>query len=121
MKKSLKIKRIVLIVIVALLAGFLLVWGISMVRNEILTAKYGEQFEDEYKQINLLSGIEYLKVLSYGENKAEIYYVTSDRSSAVLLYFSRIDDKWELDWWDVIWSSSGSADGCVWPYLRLPR
>ncbi len=121
MEKHLKLKRIVLIIILILLASFLLVWGVSLIRNEILTARYGEQFEDGYKQCNMISGIEYLKVMEYCETDAKVYYVSAHNTGADLFTFHREDGQWVMTRWETIWSTSGSASDCVWPYLRLPR
>lgn len=84
-------------------------------RVEILTNKYGDQFQDLYKQTNIISDIEYLKVLKYENDSATICYISREHQSSNVIIFVRQNEVWTLDSWDTIWSKTGTADGFSWP------
>lgn len=103
-----------------------------------LTKKYGEEFSNLYSENGFYSNIEYLRVLQYRDKKVNIYYLDNDRlkkeltslsndyavvlyieenhSSASLFIFYDEGGQWKLSNWNLIWSTSGSADGFMWPY-----
>lgn len=112
MKKNLKI--ICLIIVAALLWA----WGVSFLKAEYLTCRHGDEFADLWTATNMLSGIDELRVLSYSRRKAKVYYVGAERSNGNIYWFVRDGDTWQFDRWDTVWSSSGSADGIMWPYIR---
>lgn len=69
--KSKKIIFIVLTIVV-----FLVIWIFSpYIKAEILTYKYGEMFEEEYMQTNMIDEIEYYKVVDYSDTMAKVFYV----------------------------------------------
>ena len=106
-------------ILLGVIACFLLYWGGSILKCEILTALYGRQFEGLQQQTNMLGEAEYLKVLNHSDTEARIYYVGLDRSWGTTLRLRREEGKWLLSKWEeVVWSSSGSADECMWPYIR---
>lgn len=115
MSKALKKK--VLIAAIAVAAVMIAIWIGSLIKCEILTDRYYNEFSGEYRQNTMLADeIEYFKVLSYSENNAEVYYVSEGKSSANLLNFTKQNDEWVQTDWETVWSSSGSASGAVFPY-----
>ncbi len=113
MKKLLKIFTISVFVI------FLLIWGISILKCEILTYRYGSQFSIIYQENTMIGEIDYLKVLNYSDSTARVYYVSKNRTGGDILIFSRLSNEWRYEKWErTVWSKSGSADGFIWPYIR---
>ncbi len=102
-----------------------------------LTQKYGSEFSGLYGENGFYSDIEYLKVLQYRDEKADIYYldnaalkreldnlgqeyavvlyVEENHNSASLFIFYDENGRWELLNWNTIWSFSGTADGFMFP------
>lgn len=72
----------------------LLLWIGSLVKCEVLTNRYGTEFQELYKDSTLLEGIDHLKVLDYTSDIARIYYVAKDRSSGNILVFGNENGKW---------------------------
>lgn len=114
MKKTLKI-----ILIIALI--FLVVWGISMLKCEYLTARYGHEFdlEEPYKQNSLIPKTQSFKVMSYGKELAELYCIGDNYSMGNLLIFKKADGKWTYyKLGECVWTAlGGNADNDVWPYF----
>ncbi len=107
--------RIILLIIVFC---FLLIWVGSIIKCEVLTALHGDEFNAIYKENNMIGEIEYLKILEYSNKVARVYYISLNKSSGNILKFSKIDEQWKYDKWEqTVWSTSGTADGVVWPYL----
>ncbi len=77
-----KKKLIVLIVIVAIITPVAF-WGISLIKCEILTHRYYDDFEQAHKQNTMLGEMEYFKVLSCDEDTAEVYYVSKGMTDAM--------------------------------------
>lgn len=111
-------KKLLIRISTVALIVFLLVWGISVLKCEILTYKYGDQFEERYQDTNMISSIDYIKVLSYTDDAALVYYVLEDKAAGCVLEFYEDNGKWSFGGWDAVWSKSGSADGFIWPYIR---
>ena len=103
---------------VIVLVAFLLIWGISILKCEILTYQYGNQFEEIYRRNTMLGDVDYFKVLNYTNDGARVYYVSKNRSGGNILNFYKDNDNWCCDSWNTVWSKTGSADGFIWPYIR---
>ena len=112
MKKH--VKRIPLYIILAIVVVFLAVWGFSLLRCEILTNQYHDEFSEAYKSNTMIGNVEYFKVLSCDGETADVYYISE--GGANVLNFELQDGVWAETHWDTVWSRSGSADGIVWPY-----
>ena len=98
---------------------FLLIWSASILKCEFLTYRYGYQFETIYRENTMMGDIDYLKVLSYSNSTARVYYVSKNRAAGDILVFSKQNGEWKYDYWDwTVWSKTGSADNFVWPYIR---
>ena len=95
---------------------FLIIWGISLTKCEILTQIYGNEFAEIYKENTMLGDMEYWKVLDWSESHARVYYVSINYSSASIVTFVKKNDLWKYDSWDVVWSTSGNADNTIFPY-----
>lgn len=115
-----KLKIAVLIII----SAFVLFWSCSIAVCEYNTYKYGEIFRNI--KIHDIGGEGYLddckiKVLKYNSDYAKIYAVFENDLNEVglLYYFEKNDDgNWIFDYYDAVYSTMGSADGFIWPYIR---
>lgn len=104
-------------VMLLLIIFFLLIWGISLARCEILTLLHGSEFDNKLCQENtMIDPIKYLKVLNYSDTQARIYCVSEGYSMGNILGFTKKDEKWKYKKWNTVWSTSGTADNIVWPY-----
>jgi hypothetical protein len=109
------IKKIIVFGIV--ISVFIMRWVISIVKCEILTLKYKKEFIGLELQTNMLTQAKSLKVLSYSEKTATVYY--RSEGGGDILEFRKDNNVWILNRWvATVWSSSGSADGFMWPYIR---
>ena len=108
-----KSKHILTVVIIAIPIVF---WISSLIRCEILTQKYFDDFKQAYTQNTMLGEIEYFKVLNFNGNTAEVYYVSQGMTDANLLTFENKNGTWTEISWKTIWSSSGSASKIIYPY-----
>lgn len=100
-----------------LLICFAFIWIGAIVRCEILTLQYGNEFVELYKQTHMIADVDYLKIIHYNSNKAEVYFVTKHKCGNILKFIKN-NNLWAMEDWETIWSQSGSADGFVWPYIR---
>lgn len=108
------VKRIPIYLILAIVVIFVAVWGAALLRCEILTGRYHDDFAEAYKSNKMIGDMDFFKVISCDGEEAEVYYVSAN--GAALLKFEMQDGAWVETAWDTIWSKSGSADGIVWPY-----
>ena len=121
------IKRIALICA----CSFLTNWLGSIAVCEYYTYRYRETFENT--EVHDIDGIHDLKeewikdikVLEYTDEHAAVYVKTSSSTSdrtvktGSVYYFDHGEgDSWTYDIYDTIWSSAGSADEFIWPYIR---
>lgn len=104
------IKRIPLYI----LAAFLLAWGISLLKCEILTHRYYDDFQYAHVNNSWIAEAEEFKVLNCNGDTAEVYY-TSETLGCVLT-FDRRDGAWVEVTWRAVWAKHGSASEFVWPY-----
>lgn len=111
-----QVKRLPIYIISALIAIFLIVWTISLIKCEVLTNKYYEDFKSAYQGNTMLEETEYFKVLKCNGKTAEVYYVSKGNTSGDVLEFQMHNGAWVETNWRTIWSKSGSASGAVWPY-----
>jgi len=59
--------------------------------------------------------------MSYSEDIAIVYYSTGGvfrRGIEELITFEKQDEEWVWTEWNTIWSSTGSADSFIWPFIR---
>lgn len=85
-------------------------------RVEILTALHKGEFETEYTQTHMVDDIEYLKVINYSGETANVYYVLKNHAAAILVTLERSDNNWTIITWKTVWSKTGSASEFIWPY-----
>lgn len=104
--------RLVVIAIVILTV----IWISTLIKCEVLTAKYFDNFECAYKQNTMLGEMEYFKVLNCDGNTAEVYYVSKGMTNGDVLTFVNEDGTWVQTYWQAIWSTSGSASDVIYPY-----
>ena len=110
-----KKKALLIIVIVAIMIPTAF-WASALIKCEMLTQKYYDDFKQAYTQNTMLEEMEYFKVLSCDENTAEVYYVSKDMTDANVLTFKNNNGVWQQISWETIWSASGSASGVIYPY-----
>ena len=79
------------------------------IKAEYLTYKYGNEFEDLYKETHMIDNVDYCKVLEHSSSYAKVLYVARD-SGIHIFEFCYIEDRWQRSDWKVVWSKSGSAD-----------
>jgi len=108
-----KIKYIPLILVLF----FIAIWGGSIIKCEITTVQHGKKFTDLYKDTNMISSVDYLKVLNYSDTSARIYYVSKGGMGNIITVIKQ-DGQWAYDKWETVWSTSGSADEFVFPYIH---
>ena len=113
-----KKKKISMVIILIILILFIMLIAVPYAKAEVLTYKYGDQFQELYKQTNIIADIEYLKVIEYSDKLAKVCYISKDHQSSNVITFKQQDETWVIDSWVTIWSKTGSADGFVWPYYR---
>lgn len=101
----------------AALLAFAVFWGGSLLWCEYLTARWGEQFRYGWQEVSLLAQPDRWKVLSYTPTSARVYYA-NDGVGTIFTFNRDGEGPWTLGSWDTAWSSSGSMDGFVWPYIR---
>lgn len=112
-------KRLFFICVTLVVVILLSVWLTAVVQCEVLTHKYGAQFEDAYIGHTMFVTPDYHKVLEYSEHRAVIYYVTVfDCGNIVVFEREDAQTPWAFYEWHTVWSDGGSADGFVWPYIR---
>ena len=109
-----KIKKSVLIIIVCV--SLLLILFVPYIKAEILTMKYGDEFDGLQKQTNMRSNAEYYRVLSYSHDTAKVFYVSG--SGDLLTFKKDATGAWKYSEWKTIWSNSGSASEFMWPYYH---
>jgi len=103
-----------------LLFAFLLFWFGSILKCEILTYKYGAEFAATVNNFNMVS-IDYYKVLKYDYNDhMALIYCVAKGGVGITMSFKENGNGtgWIYIGWKAIWSSSGSADDFIWPYIR---
>ena len=108
MKKNRKI----LVVIIFLILIILLPYA----KTEILTIRYGEEFQGLENQTNMLTNSKYHKVFSYNDTKAKVFYVSD--TGDMITFVKNNNNEWKIYEWKTIWSHSGSAEDFIWPYYR---
>ena len=111
-------KKLTWTVIAMILAVLLLIWGASLIKCEILTAKYYDDFKTAHLQNTMLrEELEYFKVLRCDGDTAEVYYVGKGMTRGDVLTFEKQAGVWVETYWETIWSGTGgSASDVIYPY-----
>ena len=111
-------RRMGLLIAAVIVGSLLLIWGASLIKCEILTAKYYDDFKTAHLQNTMLrEELEYFKVLRCNGKTAEVYYVGRDMSGGNVLTFEKQDGVWKQIKWETIWSGTGgSASDVIYPY-----
>ena len=108
------IKRI----IISFIVFFIIFRVIVFTKIDLLTLMHSNEFKDKYHQTLMINGHPKPKVMEYSSSSAKVYYVNKDGGD--VLWFEKNDDEWVIVNWDTVWSSSGSADGFIWPFVLDP-
>ena len=98
-----------------------MVWLGAIWKCNYLTDQYASQFEN-FQEI----GFDFmhpwdddydLRVLSYSETKATVYYYADTGGEKA--FFIKDNDTWKYQATKAIWSRQGSADDyIIWPYFK---
>lgn len=99
----------------------ILLWLGAILKNSYLTTKYSSEFIDFYEIgfdfLHPWDNEPNLRILSYSQNKATVYYYGDSGGEKVV--FIKEDSKWKYLKTAAIWSSQGSADDYfIWPYYK---
>ena len=106
-------KRWIPVIVIALPV---VIWIASLIKCEVLTLIYNDDFETAYMQNTMLGEIEYFKVLKCNGRTAEVYYVGKDTSVGNVLSFEKKNNTWKEVSWQTVWSTKGSASEVIYPY-----
>lgn len=110
------IKRRSVPTIIIVLLIFIVIWIASLIKCEILTNLYYDDFALAYSNNTMLGPMVYFKVLRCDDETAQVYYVSGSMTSASVLTFEKRDDIWVETSWEPIWSTTGSASEVIYPY-----
>jgi len=117
MKEKCEMKRKLFpVTVISVIAIAAVIWVSSLIKCEVLTRKYFDDFEMAYTQNTMLGEMEYFKVLNCDGDTADVYYVSKGMTDANVLTFENNDGTWEEISWRTVWSTSGSASEVVYPY-----
>ena len=100
-------KKLVLVVIILFIC-------FSYGKVEFLSLKYSDLFKNNHN--NMIQNVDYCKVLKYGNDKAEVLFISDNHGNKDIVFYEKIDDIWTETCWKTVWSSSGTADGFIWPF-----
>ncbi len=109
-------KKLLSIIIISVIVVPIVIWIFSLVKCEILTRKYYDDFEYAYTQNSMLDEMEHFKVLRCDGHSAEVYYVSKGMTGADVLSFENINGIWVETSWKTVWSTPGSASEVIYPY-----
>ncbi len=84
-----------------------MIWFYPYAKYELLTWKYGNEFIGLQKSTNMIDEIDFLKVIDYSNDLAEVYYVKVEESGNILS-FENNNGVWKMKEWNTVWSKSGS-------------
>lgn len=105
-------KKGLMTVLLSALLCLCLFWMGSIIKCEVLTVRHGHEFLS-FDEVQC--AYKY-KVLTYNNSFARVYCVNTGNGS--VHNYVRQDGNWVHNEWEAGgWSTSGSADGYVWPYV----
>ncbi|HPF55962.1 MAG TPA: hypothetical protein PLV03_05425 [Clostridiales bacterium] len=113
-------KNIVKIIALFILIVFLDFWVGSIIKCEILTYKHGAEFSDAVNRFNMVD-VDYYKVIKYDyDDHMALVYCVARGGAGITMSFKENGNAtgWIYLGWRTVWSSSGSADDFIWPYIR---
>jgi len=73
---------------------FFAAWKIDFKKHDMLTEKYGSEFESYYVHNNE-SEFKYLSVLDYSPRYARVYYFFENKTKGEILELIKTNDNWE--------------------------
>ena len=109
-------KKIFIIFLIIAIAIPCFIWGDAIIKCEILTKQFGEEFMGLEQSVDMMSKAKTLKVLEYSMYLARVYYKNEEVGN--VFQFKKENGEWLVEYWNTIWSKSGSAEGFIWPYIR---
>ena len=109
-------KKPILVLTLTIILVFSAVCIGALVKCEMLTDEYYDEFESAHLQTGFLDELVDFKVLSCDGTNAEVYYVAKDYANGCVLDFELREGVWDMTEWNCIWSDHGSASDVIWPY-----
>lgn len=111
----------ILWIAIGICAIFGTLWGGTVLKNQYLTHKHGDEFTDHAKlELQHMGAWDFasdLRVLRYSDSEAVVYYFSKDGGEKIS--FVQKDGHWKYDETLALWSSQGSADDYfIWPYFK---
>jgi len=112
------LKRLPSKLLIFIIAIFIVCCSTEVGKNEILTFKYGKQFEDLASIKENVGTYESFKVVDYSDNEAHLYYITNYKPNPIgfVIRLEYYDNIWNYRSDYAVWSTMGSADETIWPY-----
>lgn len=94
-------------IVFALLILLIMLICVSYLNVEVLTYKYGAQFEHLYNASGWIENCSSYKVFKYADDEADVYYESFNQNktkvNATFMYhFKRVNNEWILDSWKCI-------------------
>jgi len=109
-------KKILISVFAFIIIIPIIIWLFSLIKCEVLTKKYYNEFSKAYTQNVMIDEIESFKVIKCNKSNAKVYYIVKDMACAHILEFVNTNNGWTEKSWETVWSKSGSASDIVFPY-----
>ena len=103
-------------ILIACFVVIFLFWLLSVIKINIQTLIYGSEFFVPEEEIFWIGENGNLKVIEYTQHYAKIYYISDH--GGFIINFSNIENLWNYDGWSVVWSTTGNANGFIWPYFQ---
>lgn len=113
---KIQLRKLPLYVCLAAVLVFLIVWVTALIKCEVLTHRYYDEFAHAHESNTMIGKIAYFKVLECDGETAQVYYVSGGKTTGSVLEFALKDGVWVETEWRTIWSQTGSASDVVWPY-----
>lgn len=110
-----KLRKLLLIIILI----FVVVWGLSVAKCEYLTHQYEDKYRDIVEEFSVGDG--YYKILETDWAYTRIYCVVDNEHNKVGVELLVDNPGEKIYTYRTIWSSTGNADGVLWPYLWINR
>lgn len=94
-------------------------WLVPVCVNGFLTIRHGDEFKDGYSSVGLFRKCNFMRVVNYNDETAEVYYAFDGYQSGNIFRFVRDEyGGWRLDGWEVVWTyGTDGGNRVYWPYF----
>ncbi len=116
--KKIVFKNLPLKILLFAITLFMVCMLTEFIKNEILTFKYGGQFENLTCIKENVGSYESFKVVDYSDYEAHLYYITDYKPNPVgfIISLEYYNNRWNYKREYAVWSTMGSASETIWPY-----